>query len=244
MKRYFQKRYFLLEELQRKPPSKDFNINNSNDRISGYFCSDIVFNLSKKILTDIEIKVLEKGLDYAPIQNKINEPELRRDFEEFCRRMRLKWHFRNESTPYFKETPVFTPKSTWKPSKGHPNLEVFLSQIEKDLFELAETSFGYSNFSKEEWQVLRALANDRSIVIKKADKGSCVVIWDRNDYILEAEKQLSDESIYKDTNFKDKILQELADNSNKLFRNLKTKGSITEGVLVSTLLLNLKRPQI
>ena len=64
----------ILEELQRKSPSKAFN--NSNDRLSGY--------LSKKVLTDIEIKVLEKGLDYAPIQNKINEPELRRDFEEFC----------------------------------------------------------------------------------------------------------------------------------------------------------------
>ena len=72
----------VLEELQRISPSKAFN--NSNDRISGYFCSDTVFNLSKKVLTDIEIKVLEKGLDYAPIQNKINEPELRRDFEEFC----------------------------------------------------------------------------------------------------------------------------------------------------------------
>ena len=115
----------ILEELQKKSPSKDFNINSSNDRISGYFCSDPVFNLSKKILTDIEIKVFEKGLDYAPIQNKINEPELRRDFEEFCRRMRLKWHFLNEPTPYFKKTSVFTPKSTWKPPKGHPNLEVF-----------------------------------------------------------------------------------------------------------------------
>ena len=52
---------------------------------------------------------------------------------------------------------------------------------------LAETSLGYSNFSKEEWQVMRALANDRSIVIKKADKGSCVVVWDRIDYIAEAE---------------------------------------------------------
>ena len=51
-----------------------------NDRISGYFCSDTVFNLSKKVLSDMEIKILEKGLDYAPIQNKINEPELRRDF--------------------------------------------------------------------------------------------------------------------------------------------------------------------
>ena len=187
-----------------------------------------MFNLSKKVLTDIEIKVLEKGLDYAPIQNKINEPELRRDFEEFCRRMRLKWHFHNEPTPNFKEAPVFAPKSTWKTPKGHPSLEVFLSQIEKELFELEKTSLGYSNFSKEEWQAMRALANDRSIVIKKADKGSCVVVWDRDNYIAEAEKQLSDENIYKCINFKDKILQELADNSNKLFRNLKTKGSITE----------------
>ena len=75
---------------------------------------------------------------------------------------------------------------------------------------------------------MRALANDRSIVIKKADKGSCVVVWDRDDYIAEAEKQLSDENIYKDINFKNKILQELADNSNKLFKSLKTKGIITE----------------
>ena len=113
---------------------------------------------------------------------------MRRDFEEFCGRMRIKWHFRNEPTPYFKETPVFAPKSTWKPPKGYPNLEVFLSQIAKELFELAETSFSYSNFSKEEWQAIRALANDRSKVIKKADKGSCVVVWDWNDYIAEAEK--------------------------------------------------------
>ena len=48
-------------------------------------------------------KVLEKGLDYAPIQKKINQPELRKDFEEFCSRMRLKLDFRNEPTTYFKE---------------------------------------------------------------------------------------------------------------------------------------------
>ena len=84
-------------------------------------------------------KVLEKGLDYAPIQNKINEPELRKNFEEFRRRMRHKWHFRNEPTPYFQVTPVFAPKLTWKPPKGRPNLEDFLCQIEKELFELAET---------------------------------------------------------------------------------------------------------
>ena len=46
--------------------------------------------------------------------------------------------------------------------------------------------------SREEWPAVRSLADDRSIVIKKADKGSCVVVWDRNDYLLEAERQLSD----------------------------------------------------
>ena len=46
------------------------------NRLSGYFCSDTIFNLSQKALMDSKIKVLEKGLDYAPIQSKINEPEL------------------------------------------------------------------------------------------------------------------------------------------------------------------------
>ena len=57
-----------------------------------------VFNLSNRVLTDIEIKNLDKGLDFAPIYRKINKPELRQDFAEFCRRMRTKWFFRNETT--------------------------------------------------------------------------------------------------------------------------------------------------
>ena len=42
---------------------------------------------------------------------------------------------------------------------------------------------------------MRLLANDRSIVIKKADKGPCVVVWDREDYIAEASKQLNDDCL-------------------------------------------------
>ena len=34
----------------------------------GYFCSDTIFNLSHKVLSDSEIKVLEHELDFAPIQ--------------------------------------------------------------------------------------------------------------------------------------------------------------------------------
>ena len=75
---------------------------------------------------------------------------------------------------------------------------------------------------------MRLLANDRSIVIKKADKGLCVVVWDREDYIAEASKQLNDEGVYKKVKFKDKILQELAKKSNCVFNGLKQKGKVTE----------------
>ena len=53
-------------------------------------------------------------------------------------------------------------------------------------------------------------------------------MWDREDYIAEAERQLGDVTVYKDVDFKEKILQGLAEISNKLFRNLKNKGGITE----------------
>ena len=89
---------------------------------------------------------------------------------------------------------------------GHPNVEVFLSQIEHEIFKEVQSPLGYLHLSKEEWKAVCSLANDHNIVIKKADKGSCVVIWDRSDYIMEAEKQLNDKAVYKDVNF-DKDLQ-------------------------------------
>ena len=36
-----------------------------------------------RVLSGAEIKILEKGLNFGPIQIKINEPELREDLEEF-----------------------------------------------------------------------------------------------------------------------------------------------------------------
>ena len=48
------------------------------------------------------------------------------------------------------------------------------------------------NLSPEELEALKQLRNDNTIVIKKADKGSNVVIMNRDDYIAEVERQLND----------------------------------------------------
>ena len=54
---------------------------------------------------------------------------------------------------------------------GHPNVEVFLSQIEQEIFKEVQSPLGYSNLSEEEWKGVRSVANNSNIVIKKVDKG-------------------------------------------------------------------------
>ena len=110
-------------------------------------------------------------------------------------------------------------------------LEVFLSSVEKEFFEDIGISSRYSNHSTEEWKAIRPLADDRCIVIKKVDKGSAVVVWERNYYIKEAEKQLGDKSVYQKVNFKEKLLCELVDKSNSSFKELKRMGCILDKTL-------------
>ena len=43
------------------------------------------------------------------------------------------------------------------------------------------------------------LQKERNVINKPADKGTAVAVWDRNDFLKEAEKQLSDKSTYLDT---------------------------------------------
>ena len=116
--------------------------------------------------------------------------------------MRIKWYFRNEISENFSEVPAFSPKSSWKPPHGHPNLEVYLSQVDNELFSIVDDPIRYSNL--------------------------CIVVWDRNDYLREAEKQLKDQNVYRKVDLKDKTLSQLVGCSNRFFRNLKMKGHITE----------------
>ena len=55
----------------------------------------------------------------------------------------------------------------------------------------------HSNITHVERKCLSDLATDKSIVIKKADKGGAIVIQNREDYIAEGEKKLSDGKFYR-----------------------------------------------
>ena len=43
-----------------------------------------------------------------------------------------------------------------------------------------------------------SLENDKNVIIKPADKGSSIVVWDRLDYLADAEEQLSESKTCKE----------------------------------------------
>ena len=60
------------------------------------------------------------------------------------------------------------------------------------------------NLSKEDYLTMRSQQNDRGLVIKPAGKGSAVVVWERTDYLNEAERQLNDENTYEEIRIAEK----------------------------------------
>ena len=69
------------------------------------------------------------------------------------------------------------------------------------------------------------------IIIELTDKGSCVVLQDREDYLEEAEKQLQGVDIYEDNDFQESDLVKLIENSNTMLPSLRRKNLIREKVL-------------
>ena len=69
-----------------------------------------------------------------------------------------------------------------------------------------------------------------TLVIKGADKGSGVVVWDRGDYLMEAERHLSDKRTYEEINLEKDTLSRLSQRSNKYFYELCAAGSISKTV--------------
>ena len=75
---------------------------------------------------------------------------------------------------------------------------------------------------------MRGLAKDRNIIIKPAVKRFCVALWDRENYLTEAEKQLQNVDIYEGSDFKESDLVKLVEKSNTMFQSLRRKNLITE----------------
>ena len=64
-------------------------------RLKGRFVSGSVVNLSRRELSEEDVSLLSKGLKFSPTPTDIDKAKRKEDLEAYKRRMRLRWHFRN-----------------------------------------------------------------------------------------------------------------------------------------------------
>ena len=134
--------------------------------------------------------LLSKGLKFVPTGNKIDQAKLKRELEEYGRKLRLIWHFRNEERSFSQER--FKPKTTLSPRNKNTVIETYLRCSEERSSEIEIPSKRFTNLTKDEKNAMCSLKDDKSIIIKGADKGTAVIVWDREDYFKVASKQLED----------------------------------------------------
>ena len=104
------------------------------------------------------------------------------------------WHFRNDERSFSQER--FKPKSTFNPRNKDAVIETYLTCLEERLLDTEIPCKRFNNLTKDERNAMYSLKDDISIIIKGADKGASVIVWDREDYIKEASKQLEDKEVY------------------------------------------------
>ena len=170
-----------------------------------------VVNLSKHKLTVEELHLLSKGMNFCPTPLDLDPGDQRSDLDRFHRSLRLIAKFENSPTEisdlltteqqnhssYAFESPKFKKKSSYNPP-GPPALEAMILTNKIALHKRPEQKLPkLTNISRGERLAIKNLTNNPHIIIKPADKGSAVVVMNREDYISEGYRQLSDTNFYR-----------------------------------------------
>ena len=204
----------MLDQPDVKPPPTV--LRNKNNNSSENSIHESVVNLSHRQLSSTDINILQRGMKFCPTPGEPDISELHDDLDKLHLRLKRYLHFYklsppDDSTLNQDVTIVPTPNmhepfkhqkfklpSAWIPPPVI-NLENFIFKNHRDLSGSTLPKIRNHNITKEERLALNDLAKDTNIVIKPADKGGAVVVWDRANYIKEGLRQLSDNNFYVET---------------------------------------------
>lgn len=154
-----------------------------------------IHNLSKVHLPYSQIKFLGLGHKYIPRPPPMSRADIIKEYSSFSRLCRLRRYFRLSKDDSFDPFRLSNP--IWEPPIHAPELE---HALDSGLWTLqnrmAETDFSSKpRFSRSQLVALRRLRR-LPIVIKPADKNLGLVVLDRDKYIAEGNRQLSDRNVY------------------------------------------------
>ena len=173
-------------------------------------------NLSDYSCNQNELSVLGKGLKFCPTPPKYCHGQLKESIDKFFRSASLKLFFSNNSNQdpedilknsFLSEEDTdtaFEHKELKLPSTFNPPMPNTLDHIYDILIDRILShcpDFSRSrNVTLAQYKAMTRLKENNSIVIKKADKGSNVVIQNVTDYVQEVLRQLQDPAFYMKVN--------------------------------------------
>ena len=164
-----------------------------------------VMNLSNYQIFYEELEILGKGIKFCPTPPPYDHGAVKENIDKFFRNVNLFLFFSEEdnspSTTELNSTDGFKHhelKVTSKFNPPKPNMLEHIQEILTDrILNHNPSKARPRNLTNKQYQILDELQNNNCIVIKKADKGSNIVIMDREFYIKEARRQLTDTKFYK-----------------------------------------------
>ena len=166
-----------------------------------------VINLSTKRFCKDTFKLSNKNLNFVPTQKTINKDTTNKQFEDFFRRIKLRAFFKNKkNTNLSFEEDRFKKQTSknWIPTNNHHCIDTFTEATRNEIQEVFEKTqpSKYWNLTIKEQKAMQELQSWYDIVKTDVDNGATVVILDVEDYIKEAETQLSNNDGPKTENLK------------------------------------------
>ena len=157
-------------------------------------------------------EVLAKGPKFIPTPTHVDEEVLNDHVNAFFRRVKLHAYY-NDPNASLRATPedsedededgIFATyhadkkRSTWTPKVNPPAVVSFVDRCKEEIANIDMKQKRSHNLSREHNRVLRTILHDENYVVKQADKGGAIVVWRKDLYIAEAERQLSDNTFYR-----------------------------------------------
>ncbi|CAG2204322.1 unnamed protein product [Mytilus edulis] len=189
-----------------------------------------VINLSSKNLNTEHMSLLSKGLSFIPAQKKVNIGKVLADLTEWERRMRLKEYFYNikeheevkeksECSKTRRKNKDFTPK----PGKNIW-LDTYIEVVKGDVMNGLKQRKSINLTTKEE-NALKDILQDDDIVIRPADKGSGIVVINKEEYFKKLEEEITNNDTYSET--EQNTTHQITKKVKSLVNRMKKEGSIS-----------------
>ena len=184
--------------------------------------SEMVTNLSDHVLTEDQNRLISKGLTFVPDRKSTDVSRVLADLAEWERRMRLREFFFGQERKEEKPEEKFTEKkkSDFTPEKGRDTwLDMYTEVVKSDIIaglKRAKTL----NLSKQENTAMHELLHNDKIVIRPADKGSGIVIVNKEDYTSKLQEEMTNSDSYQETerNRADSALKEVKKLVNRMYK--------------------------